>query len=355
MKKILFISLIPGNMEAMLEYYNLNIKDKKNYDIEMVELYKFYKKQLLGRIYKLKFLFKKYDLVITDYPTTLLNLGKSSIYMDHGSGLKVAPGKNEILNKKVKKVVKAIENSDYFIIQSPRECEILYSWVDYVDKNNFNFISLGQPRNDKLFNNVDIIKFRKEIFDKFKIPEENEIILLAPTWRGYEVDFNEFINSENLNKFNEFLHKNKITLIYRPHYLESIIKEEVLENIDNLVIIDNMTEKNTQKILSATDYLITDYSGILTEFLALNKPVMFLDIDTKIYEKIRGIAVEYYNDVHTPGPKIKNIEEVIDYVENIREGNDVYKKYRLESIKYYYKYYDGNSCKRVWELINSIL
>ena len=137
--------------------------------------------------------------------------------------------------------------------------------------------------------------------------------------------------------------------------MESIIKKDILEKINNLLIIDNNIEKDTQKILAATDYLITDYSGILTEFLALNRPIMFLDIDTKKYEEFRGIAIEYYNDIHTPGPKIKDLKEVINYIENIIKGRDVYKEYRLKSIGYYYKYYDGNSCSRVWDLINDIL
>lgn len=355
MKKILLISVIPGNMESIIEYYNKNFKNDNLYNVELIELYRFYNKKILGRLYKLKLLIKKYDLVITDYPTTLLKLGKKSIYMDHGSGLKVMPGKNEALDNKVKKVVKSIEKADYFIIQSDREKEILYSWVEYVDKNNFNFISLGQPRNDKLFFEDYKTKARKEIFDRFNIPKKNKTILLAPTWRGYKVDFKEFINTENIKRFNEFLVENNMTLIYRPHYLESIIKKEILDKIENMIVIDSNSEKDAQKILTATDYLITDYSGILSEFLSLNKPVMFLDIDTEKYEKFRGIAIDYYNDIHTPGPKIKNVDEVIKYLENIKKGKDIYKEYREKSIKYYYKHYDGESCRRIWNLINNIM
>ncbi|XZJ61543.1 CDP-glycerol glycerophosphotransferase family protein (plasmid) [Clostridium perfringens] len=353
MKKILLISVIPGNMEALMEYYLNNIENKNMYNIELLELYKFYNNKIKGKFLKIKFLFKKYDLVIADYPTELLKIGEKSIYMDHGSGLKLMPGKNEMNKIKVKRVSNIISKCDIFVIQSKREENILYSWLPYIDKNNINFKCLGQPRNDKLFNENLKENLKEEIYLKYSIPKKDKLILLAPTWRGYKLDCNIF-NEINIEILNEFLEKNNYTLIYRPHYLEDIFNRNLF-NKTKFIILDSSKEKNTQNILAASDILITDYSGILTEFLALNRPVLFLDIDVEKYKNIRGLAIDYYNELHTPGPKINNVNQIIEYLNELKNNNDIYEEKRKKSISYYYENYDGKSSKRIWRYINYLL
>lgn len=353
MKRILFISVIPGNMEALLDYYsNMN---KHEYKIEIMNCYNFYNKRIKGLIYKIPYILKRYDLVISDYPTELLALGKKKIYMNHGSGLKIMPGKNEFKEKKVIRVSKAIADADIFNILSPREENILYSWLPYLKEKKINFECLGQPRNDKLFNKEYKNNAKLDVYNKFNIDLNEKLLLLAPTWRGYQFDFTKFFNNNDLNILNEFLKKNKITLMYRPHYLEDIVGCDRISKFEKFIVADNKSESDAQKILAATDYLITDFSGILTEYLAINKPVIFLDLDVEIYQNFRGLAINYYNDIHTPGPKIKDIKELIKYLEDNMSNNDSYKIFREKAIKYYYEYYDGNSCERIWDMINKIL
>lgn len=351
MKKILLISVIPGNMESIYE----KIYTNKNYDVEIFKSYKYINKRLLGKLHKLKFMFKKYDLVISDYPTRLLKIGKKSIYMDHGSGLKLMPGKYEINDKDIVATSKLISKSTYFVIQAEREKNILYTWLPYLKTKNFNFIELGQPRNDRLFDKEFINKAKEYVKKKYNIDEEKEVLLLAPTWRGYECDFNGIFNEKNLKYFDDVLEENNICMIYRPHYLERGIELELIENMKSAVIIDNSMEKDAQIVLAASDYLISDYSGIIVEFLALNKPIMFLDIDYNEYDNYRGVGIDYYNNIHTPGEKIRDINDIVKYIKNIKNKNDYYDEYRRKAIEYYYKFYDGNSTQRICELIDKIL
>lgn len=351
MKKILLISIIPGNMEAI--YENLIIENK--HKVEIFKGYKYINNRFLGRIKKLKFIFTKYDLVIADYPTNLLSRGKKSIYMDHGSGLKIMPGKYEINDSHIMKTSKSIEKATYFITQSERERDILYSWLPYLKKENFNFLELGQPRNDRLFDENFIIKSKEYIKSKYNIPQDNEILLLAPTWRGYKCTFNNIFDFNNLNYLDEFLINNKITMIYRPHYLEEGIDSNLIKNMKSTIIIDNSMEKDAQIVLGASDYLISDYSGIIVEFLALNKPIMFLDVDYEKYKNYRGLGIDYYNSEHTPGKKIKYVKDIVNYIKDIKCKDDYFDKYRRKAIEYYYEIYDGKSTQRVCNLINKIL
>lgn len=349
MKKILLISVMPGNMEFI--YKNKS----SNYNVELFKAYNYINKRLMGRFIKLKFLFKKYDLVIADYPTLLLKRGRKSIYMDHGSGLKLMPGLYEVNDKNIIKTSKAIEQATYFITQSKRERDILYTWLPYVKKENFDFRELGQPRNDKLFNKKFISDSNLYIRKKYGIPKKNKVVILAPTWRGYKCNFNNIFCEENIKILDEYFLKNNITLIYRPHYLENGIDIDLIQNMSSSKVISSLEEQDTQIVLTAADILISDYSGIIIEFLALNKPIIFLDVDSKEYDDYRGLAINYYNNLHTPGPKVKNIYEIIEYINSILKGIDIYKLIRNESIQYYYQNYDGNSVDRIWRFINEIL
>lgn len=344
-------------MEALIDYYNDNLKDKyDDYKIIYMDCFKLYNiNKYKSYLKKLKYYIGNYDLVIADYPTRFLNRGKKSVFMDHGSGLKVMPGKDEMNDKKVLKMASYIRQSDYFIMQGDREIDILYR-SPILDKkyNTDNYISLGQPRNDKLFNNKYIKESKEEIYKKYKLSNK-KLILLAPTWRGYKFDDKGMFEISELEKLNEFLKNNNYKLMYRPHYIEDIIGKTKIENMENIICADVRAEPDAQKILASAEMLITDYSGIMTEFLALNKPIVFLNLDVEKYSSFRGLAIDYYNDIHTPGIKVSNMDQLINYIEDYEKCKDYYEDYRKKAQKYYYKYFDGNSCKRIWDLINSML
>lgn len=64
--------------------------------------------------------------------------------------------------------------------------------------------------------------------------------------------------------------------------------------------------------LPAFDKLITDYSSIYLDFLCMDKPVAFLHYDFDQYKSKVGFSLEY--DEITPGPKLHNQEELIDFI-----------------------------------------
>ena len=105
----------------------------------------------------------------------------------------------------------------------------------------------------------------------------------------------------------------------------------------------------TRDLMIYSDILITDYSSIFIDYLLLEKPIIFYTFDLREYEKLRGLVIDYDNDIHTPGPKINSLSEIFSIDNN-------FIKYDLSKSKHFFhKYVDGNSCERIYEfLVNEI-
>lgn len=357
-KTILFSSYLHGNMEALIEYYDKNLKKQMGDSVKIIYL-DLSKIEAMGKLkrYASKFIeyHKKYDLVLSDYASPILSTGRKTIFMDHGYGLKMMPGLDEVNTESIRKIGKIVrEKVEYIVTLSERDAEYFYKPKEFEKFPVPEYIPLGQPRNDVLFDKNFIDKARNDIDINFN-SSGKKIILYAPTWRGYDVSSQFPFKREDFVSLNDFMEKNNYIFLYRPHYIENIIDGSLIKNLNSIKIADVNKEPYTQKLIAACDMIITDYSSIIVDFLILNKPIAFIPFDEEKYNNYRGLVVNFNNDVHTPGPKIKIMEDLIRYLEEIRDNNDSYKEFRNEAIKYYFTYFDGNSCKRVWNLIKSCI
>lgn len=353
-KKVLFSSYLHGNMEALIDYYNSQLKKEYNekLDIIYLDLSQIEKKGKVSRYIKKFIEFnKKYDMVVSDYVSPILNTGREAIFMDHGSSLKMMPGLDEVGDPKIQKLGKLFrEKVKYMVTLSEREEEFFYKPKEFENYKLPQYIPLGQPRNDVLFNKDFINSSREDICNKFNI-KNKKIILYAPTWRGYDVADCFPFNRKDFEKLNEYLELHGYVFLYRPHYIENFIKDDLIKGLSSIVLADVNKEPYTQKILAAADMVITDYSSIIVDFLIMNKPMAFIPFDLEKYDKFRGLVINFKDDVHTPGPKIYEMDNLIEYIKAIDENRDMYTDFRKKAIKYYYTYFDDKSCERIWKLM----
>jgi len=98
-----------------------------------------------------------------------------------------------------------------------------------------------------------------------------------------------------------------VTLAVKPHPLDAdryaamglpVIDREDLDRVQTTVY----------QLLGRTDGLITDYSSVWTDYLALDRPVGFHCPDIGEYEATRGLNVEGYLDL-IPGPILESISD----------------------------------------------
>lgn len=101
-------------------------------------------------------------------------------------------------------------------------------------------------------------------------------------------------------------------------------------------------------LLRNADGLITDYSSVYFDYMLLNRPIGFAVEDMEKYKNKRGFIFDNPKE-YMPGPEIRNLSDIEEFIENIVSGNDLYKEAR-ESVNDKINYYkDGNCCKRVAE------
>lgn len=357
-KTILFSSYLHGNMEALIEYYNKNFKKQMDDSVKIVYL-DLGKTEKLGKIrrYLTKFIeyHKKYDSVLSDYASPILNTGRETIFMDYGYGLKMMPGLDEVNSESIYNLGRIVrEKVEYIVTLSERDEEYFYKPKEFENFSMPKYIPLGQPRNDVLFDKKFIDNSRQDIDNNFKSAGK-KIILYAPTWRGYDVSSQFPFKRCDFEKLNNFMEKNNYILLYRPHYIENFIDDSLIRDLNNIKIADVKREPYTQKLIAACDMIITDYSSIIVDFLILDKPIAFIAFDIERYNNYRGLVVDFHNDVQTPGPKINRMKDLIDYLQEIEDNKDSYEKFRKEAKKYYFTYFDGKSCERVWKLIKNCI
>ncbi len=164
-------------------------------------------------------------------------------------------------------------------------------------------LQLGQPRNDVFFN---------EAFELDHCPIQNYqkfVILYMPTHR------NEGRTSMNMDEIldlklvNEFCLANNALFFIKKHYYHS----NENENISYSGVIKDITQTDcdSQQLLKHADLLITDYSSCFVDYLLLNRPIVFYNYDQETY-KLNDREFYFDYDATTPGPKVKNTEELLN-------------------------------------------
>lgn len=224
----------------------------------------------------------------------------------------------------------------------------------------------GYPRNDYLFKYsrvADIYVHSSFGFDRY-----NLVVFWMPTFRKsviasisekYEVSptgLPIFFSVKEIDEFSQFLYKNNILLILKPHPLQAEM-EVYSKQFSNIKIIKNedLQEVDVQlyEFLRYSDVLISDYSSVSFDYMLMDKPIIYTLDDMKEYQDSRGLilgngVLDYYAGYH-----ICNKYELQNALLEINHGVDLYKQDRDRVKKLIFCSSDGNSSKRIVE--NTIL
>lgn len=150
----------------------------------------------------------------------------------------------------------------------------------YQDKFGFRpeiVKDLGYARSDKLFLRQAPDPLLRE---KVSIPDGRKLVLYAPTWQQDDSGRNLFPFGESHDSFvrclSETCERHNAVLIIRSH-LNASIDTKCFENIRYC----SMKEyPDAEALLLLSDVLICDWSSIAFDFLATNRPTIFLEVDS---------------------------------------------------------------------------
>ncbi len=127
-------------------------------------------------------------------------------------------------------------------------------------------IELGQARNDV---------FYYDSAEDEQVPEymkENKIITYMPTHRNHGKGDKSIQQVFRFQRLNQFCKDNGYLFIVKRHMYS---KGKIPTNLSHIKDISH-TNIDPQLVLKYTNILITDYSSCYTDFLLLNRPVLFL-------------------------------------------------------------------------------
>tara|TARA_B100001964_G_C14240708_1_gene604856 strand:- start:258 stop:1475 length:1218 start_codon:yes stop_codon:yes gene_type:complete len=237
---------------------------------------------------------------------------------------------------------------------------VISQWNAEYEKSSFGLFSsqirvTGYPRNDIFCGNYDTIIQR--IIKKYGLALYN--ILYVPTWRKHEpTNFFPFPDCD-IEKIAGFLKEKNMNIILRPHMVDMRRQKrneqfwlniKKYRDVMKIITIDVYTD--IQLLMCLADCLITDYSSIQLDYLLLSRPMIFMPYDIEYFNRVGGFHCDY--DEFTPGPKPRTQKEFLECLEMFHKGEDPFFEKRLQIRDTVHDYKDGQSCRRVYELIKEI-
>jgi len=338
-----------GNIKSLILYANQNINSDK---IKLLTASQNIKQEAIKNNINISIgffnnfwnLIRAEFVVIDASVSQYYNWNLKFIQLWHGTGFKNIGLLNENNIKKEKfyhKLEKHYKNYELVVATSQDDKE------RKEDSFNLKKVQItGSPRNDLFFQDKD---FNEAIKKKLQIQNYNKIISYTPTFRDFKT-IKPFSDKFWFNLNMELKVTNTLFIVKKHPW------DQHLNVPKNLKYIKDMTAEisDVQELLIISDILISDYSGIITDFSITKRPILLYMYDFEKYTKTNR---SFYYDLEEilPKPFVYNEEDLMDKIKNLSWIDDAeyqksYKKFRNR----FHKYLDGNSSHRVLEAIKKL-
>ena len=208
---------------------------------------------------------------------------------------------------------------------------------------------LGQPRNDLLFVKND----KKTIFSRLysDLPSLSKAILYAPTYRSanygsHQLEPTRFFPFDDfdMEQIEIFLEENEFIIFIRSHHLDIIDFPET----QRIRFLNNDRVEDISEILNIFDLLVSDYSGMIYDYLLTENPMLFLPYDYDAYQKSAGMYFDY--DFVAPGPKPSDQKSFLVELAKLFKDKTYFFKERDELKKFAFEIERDNS-KKIYDFI----
>ena len=218
---------------------------------------------------------------------------------------------------------------------------------------------LGFPRLDFFFKELSEtqIQFRK----KYELESYKTVFLWMPTFRTSKNKFfsEDYFSSETglpilykkkeLDELNEMMRMNGSVCFFKVHHLQADL-DAFKEKYSNIIILtdEDLRQSNLQlyQFIGVTSCLITDYSSISTDYMLLDRPMIYTMDDYEEYKNSRGFSVEdpaqYFAGYH-----VYDKNQLTQAIQEVASGIDVYKEERKKVLPLFHSHIDGNSSARI--------
>lgn len=171
----------------------------------------------------------------------------------------------------------------------------------------FESVEAGYPRNDVYFTAgaEDVLRVRASL----GVPEGTTAILYAPTHRDYQRGFEPRLDIE---RFCESVGPRHVVLMRAHYFYPSDSRLQDLQ--ERGLIVDVSDHPSTEELCLAADVLLTDYSSIMFDYAALDRPIVVYADDWETYREARGVYFDLLSGRpgDTPGAVATTEDELIE-------------------------------------------
>jgi CDP-glycerol glycerophosphotransferase (TagB/SpsB family) len=197
--------------------------------------------------------------------------------------------------------------------------------------------SVGYPRIDPLFNGTYNSSTLEEYREKAKLNPAKKTILFTTTYNASGLSAIDIW----INKLNLLLDKYNILVTVHP-WVDNKYKRK-LKNEKGIYFIKDV---NTLPFLAIADIMVSDYSSIIGEFCALDKPIVTFKVrpgkrtTQEIMDLIEKISIQ-----------VSSFDEMIVAIEQSLKNSDEMSSARQEANTLMFDALDGKSGQRAAEQI----
>lgn len=189
----------------------------------------------------------------------------------------------------------------------------------------------GYPRQDLMLNITD--ERKAEIKKYLEIDETKPIVLYAPTYRDSLLVTGEQRDNEMMEAVKKLSNNTEYNFLFKGHYFDESVKNKT-------------NDLDTNELLSVVDVLISDYSSIAIDFMAMNKPIIYFTYDLEEYRNERGFYFELDTITSSMVDTLPKLErKILEKIDNPKLDNE-----QIAAAEKFCNLDDGNASKRVIDL-----
>lgn len=201
-----------------------------------------------------------------------------------------------------------------------------------------NIITANLPRNQQLLTppSPDLSPAEKQLRQTLR-QNGKTVIGYFPTWRDTGMDkFMGATNADDISALNAMLEQYNAILITKWHscsyqeYQHRGISQtaadidRTLAQSPHIRALSFQCDLNT--VLDCCDMLISDYSGVLIDYLLLQRPVIQIPYDLEEYQTFTGVLPDYAAFSAGVGPLTRDFSQLLQQLEQYLQDTDSWQK-----------------------------
>jgi len=220
-------------------------------------------------------------------------------------------------------------------------------------------LTTGMPRNDRLRSMTAEDVWSKSGIDRSKY---DKVFFWLPTYRQSVVGYIGQDGTEVGNVFNmdgfptddfcKYLELNRCLCIIKPH---PMAPKKKIESSSHLMIIDEdwlwSRGLTLYPLVGVVDFLVSDISSIMIDYLLLNKPIVVCFEDVEEYQGSRSFVFDPIEE-WLPGTIVKNYPDLLNALSRCVNGEDEFYEKRAMLTKAFHQHCDFSSSQRLVDVIN---